>query len=330
VGKANCSRPNRIVRYRLTGAGYDEEGEVRVIAVIGSANMDIVTEVPRIPGAGETVLGRSVRRYPGGKGANQAVAAARLGETVAFFGKVGADVFGEELLAELRDAGVDVASVERTSEHSTGLASILVDAAGENAIAYAPGANASVDTEYVDRQLDTLCTADVLLLQFEIPLDVIAYLLQRLPPRNPIVIVDPAPAQDISSLLLERIDYLTPNRSELFALTQEDDISSAAQSLLAQGVRTVICKDGKNGAHWFAGTKTIHFPAPKVQAIDTTAAGDAFNGALAGAITHLSIDEAIQWANLVGSLSTISSGAQPSLPRLDEVEVFKSELLAAL
>ena len=291
--------------------------------------MDVVTEVPRIPGPGETVLGTSARRYPGGKGANQAVAAARLGETVAFFGKVGTDVFGEELLAELRDAGVDVTSVERTSDHLTGLASILVDDAGENAIAYAPGANAAVDSQYVDRHIDRICAADVLLLQFEIPLDVIAHVLKRLPPGRPFVIVDPAPAQDISPLPLERIDLLTPNRNELLALTRKDDISSAARSLLAQGVRSVICKDGKNGAHLFRRSETIRFPAPEIHAVDTTAAGDAFNGALAGAITHLSIDEAIQWANLVGALSTTTQGAQPSLPRRASVEVFKRELRAS-
>jgi len=292
--------------------------------------MDVVTEVPIIPSPGETVLGRSVTRYPGGKGANQAVAAARLGGNVAFFGKVGVDVFGEELLTELRDAGVDVSGVEKTSDHSTGLASILVDDAGENAIAYAPGANATVDTEYVDRNLERLSAADVLLLQFEIPMLAIAYLLKQLPPKHPVVIVDPAPAQDISSLPLERIDFLTPNRSELFALTQKDDISVAAQSLLARGVRAVICKNGKDGAYLIAGTDTIHFPAPEVHAVDTTAAGDAFNGALAGAITNLPISKAIQWANLAGALATTKQGAQPSLPSCDKVEVFKRELQGAL
>ncbi len=301
-----------------------------MIAVLGSANTDIVTEVPHIPGPGETVLGKSVRRYPGGKGANQAVAAARLGETVAFFGKVGTDVFGDELLAELRHNGIDVTNVERISDHSTGLASILVDDAGENAIAIAPGANAAVDTDYVDRNLDKLCAADVILLQFEIPLDAIAHLLRCLPPKRPFVIVDPAPAQDISTLPLERIDLLTPNRTELFALTQQDDIPTAAQSLLAQGVRAVICKNGKDGAYLIAGADTTHFPAPEVQAVDTTAAGDAFNGALAGAVTHLSIAESIQWANLVGALSTTRHGAQPSLPNRDRVQVFRQELQAAL
>ena len=293
-----------------------------MIAVLGSANMDVVTEVPRIPGPGETVLGRSVSRYPGGKGANQAVAAARLGATVTFFGKVGGDVFGEELLAGLRDADVNVTNVEATSDYSTGLASILVDDAGENAIAYVPGANATVDTDYVDRHFDELCTGDVLLLQFEIPQDVIAHVLKRLPPERPLVIVDPAPAQDISTLPLERIDFLTPNRHELLALAHKEDITSAAQSLLAQGVRAIICKDGKNGAHLFTGSDTVSYPAPEVLVVDTTAAGDAFNGALACAITRLPLGEAIQWANLVAALSTMKAGAQPSLPRLDAVEVF--------
>jgi len=306
------------------------KGEVPVIAVFGSANMDVVTEVPRIPRPGETVLGRTVRRYPGGKGANQAVAAARLGGSVAFFGKVGADVFGEELLTELRKDGIDVTNVDQTSEHPTGLATILVDDAGENAIAYAPGANAAIDTDYVDRNLDRICAADVLLLQFEIPVAVIAHLLKRLPPKRPVVIVDPAPAQDISSLLLERIDLLTPNRGELFALTQEDDISVAAKSLLTQGVNAVICKDGKDGAYLFVDADTIHLPAPEVQAVDTTAAGDAFNGALAGAIMYLPVDKSIQWANLVGALSTTKRGAQPSLPKRDQVEGFRCELQGAL
>jgi len=306
------------------------EGEVRVIAVLGSANMDVVIEVPNIPGPGETVLGRSASRYPGGKGANQAVAAARLGETVTFFGKVGTDVFGKELLAELQDSGVDVTSIERASNLTTGLASILVDDAGENAIAYAPGANAAVDARYVDRHIDQIRASDVLLLQFEIPMDVIAYLLTCLPSERPLVIVDPAPAQDISTLPLERIDFLTPNRNELLALARKEDISSAAQILLEQGVRVVICKDGKNGAHLFTRSETTHFAAPAVEAVDTTAAGDAFNGALASVITHLPIAEAIQRANLVGALSTLKAGAQPSLPSRGKVKAFNRSINASL
>lgn len=307
----------------------NEEGGVRLIAVVGSANMDIVTQVPHIPKPGETVLGRCATRYPGGKGANQAVAAARLGEAVVFFGKVGEDVYGDELLVALRQAGVDVSAVERVAEDATGLASILVDDAGENAIAYAPGANAAVDRGYVDRHFDELCKADVLLLQFEIPLDVIAHLLKRLPPQRPVIIVDPAPAQNLSGLLLDRIDYLTPNRTEMLALSGGDDIASAARDLLRQGVRAVICKDGKNGAYLFAGTEAIHFPAPRIQAVDTTAAGDAFNGAFAQALARGPVEEAIAWANLVAALSTMTAGAQPSLPTREGVEAFKHHVQEA-
>ena len=300
-----------------------------MIAVLGSANMDVVTEVPRIPLPGETVLGKSVRRYSGGKGANQAVAAARLGESVAFFGKVGADAFGDELLASLEEDGIDVTAVERVPDLPTGLATILVDEAGENAIACTPGANGAVDSDYVDRVLDRLCAADVILLQFEVPVASIAHLLTRLPSDRPLVIVDPAPAQDVSILPLERIDILTPNQGELLALTQGNGVPSAARTLLALGARSVICKAGEEGAYWIA-EETIHVPAPAVEAIDTTAAGDAFNGALACAILHEPIGEAIRWAVTAGALSTTKPGAQPSLPTRESVEKLNGERWPAL
>jgi ribokinase len=300
-----------------------------VIAVLGSANMDVVTEVARIPGPGETVLGKSVRRYPGGKGANQAVAAARLGESVAFFGKVGVDAFGDELLASLENDGIDVAAVERDLALPTGQATILVDEAGENAIACTPGANGSVDADYVDRVFDRLCAADVILLQFEIPVASIAHLLARLPSDRPLVIVDPAPARDVSILPLERIDILTPNQSELLALTHLDDVPSAGRSLLARGVRGVICKAGEEGAYWIT-EKTIHISAPAVEAIDTTAAGDAFNGALACVIMRRPIEQAIRWAVAAGSQSTLKLGAQPSLPSRERVETLHDEQWPAL
>jgi len=290
-----------------------------VIAVLGSANMDLVMEVERIPRPGETVLGRRVQRYPGGKGANQAAAAARLGEEVAFFGKVGRDAFGEEILDHLRRDGIDVRAVERDAERPTGLAGIWVDEAGENAIACASGANASVDANYVDRVLDRLRAADVLLLQFEIPLETIAHLLRALPSERPTVIVDPAPAREISALPLERIDVLTPNRSELQLLTGEPDVHAAARALLDRGVRAVLCKLGDQGACW-VGDETVCVGAVPVQTVDTTAAGDAFNGALAGALGRRSIEGAIRWANVAGALATTRRGAQPSLPRRAAVE----------
>ncbi len=290
-----------------------------MIAVVGSANMDVVIEVPHIPRPGETVLAEATHRFPGGKGANQAVAAARLGSRVAFFGKVGRDPFGEELLSSLVADGVDVSAVERAGDATTGMATILVDGRGENAIAYTPGANAAVDVAYIDRVFDRLAAADVILLQFEIPLESIAHLLSRLPEDRPTVIVDPAPAQDLSSLPLDRIDILTPNQMELFELTQVKDISAAASKLRERGVRTVLCKQGALGARWIS-EESFHVPAFSVEPLDTTAAGDAFNGALAGVLHSRDKRTAVRWANAAGALTTVTRGAQPSLPRKAEVQ----------
>jgi ribokinase len=297
---------------------------VTAIAVLGSANMDIVTEVARIPRPGETVLGRSLHYYPGGKGANQAVAAARLGATVAFFGKVGHDAFGDQLVQGLRDDGVDVSAVARAEETPTGTASIWVEKTGENAIACVPGANGAVDPAYVAGVLDRIGAADVLLLQFEIPLATIGFVLDRLPKRRPIVVLDPAPAQDLSQLPLDRIDILTPNRNELRTLTGIDGLEPAARRLVSLGIRGVVCKAGDEGAYWIQETAT-HVPTLAVDVVDSTAAGDAFNGALGCAVTERPILEAIRFANAAGALATTRHGAQPSLPRRSEVD----QLLAA-
>jgi ribokinase len=267
-----------------------------------------------------------MRHYLGGKGANQAVAAARLGASVSFFGKVGRDPFGERLLEGLRADGVNVAAVESTDKEATGTASIWVEEGGENAIACVPGANGMVDADYIDRIFDRVAAADVLLLQLEIPLDTVAYLLGRLPRGRPLVILDPSPAQDLSRLPLRRVDVLTPNRTELLALTQMDDMKSAAAALLRAGIGAVICKAGGEGAFWFGETMS-HVPAVPVCVVDTTAAGDAFNGALACAITERSMLDAIRWANAAGAIATTKAGAQPSLPRRVDVDRLYSGVL---
>jgi ribokinase len=297
-----------------------------VIVVLGSANMDVVTEVSRIPRPGETVAGKSMRHYLGGKGANQAVAAARLGAFVSFFGRVGRDPFGERLLEGLRADRVDVTAVESMDEEATGTASIWVEESGENAIACVPGANGAVDADYVDRIFHRAAAADVLLLQLEIPLDTVVYLLGRLPRGRPLVILDPSPAQDLSRLPLHRVDVLTPNRTELLALAQMDDMESAAGALLRAGVGSVVCKAGEDGAFWF-GETAHHVPALPVAVVDTTAAGDAFNGALACAIMERSMLDAIRWANAAGALATTKAGAQPSLPRRADVDRLYSGVL---
>ena len=295
-----------------------------MIVVLGSANMDVVTEVARMPHPGETVPGKALRYYPGGKGANQAVAAARLGGPVSFCGEVGRDAFGERLLDAMRADGVDVSGVEIAADAATGTASIWVEDGGENASACVPGANGAVDRAYVDRILARIAAADVLLLQLEIPLDTVAYLLRRLPGGRPLVILDPAPARELSGLPLDRIDVLTPNETELRAITGIADPALAARSLLERGVRAVVCKAGERGAIWF-GVSATRVPAFRVRVVDTTAAGDAFNGALAVALTDRPLHDAVRFANAAGALATTKRGAQPSLPRRAEVE----ELLAA-
>ena len=297
-----------------------------IIAVLGSANIDLVIEMSRFPNPGETVTTKTFARYPGGKGANQAMAAARMGGEVSFYGKVGKDFFGSELLQSLRENGVNVEAVEQTQESPSGTTSIWVAGNGENAIAYAPGANALVDEAYVDSVLSGLMAAKIILLQFETPLKTISYLLHRLPQRNPLVILDPAPVQDISGLPLARVDIITPNRGELTALTSEEDVEKAAHKLLDLGVKRVICKDGENGSYLIDRNNFRHFASFPVDPVDTTAAGDAFNGTLAVALAEgRSIEEAIKWANAAGALATTRKGAQPSLPSLSEVKEILSK-----
>ncbi len=295
---------------------------------MGSINVDLVAEVERLPRPGETVRGQAFARYPGGKGANQAIAAARLGAEVILLGKVGDDPFGEEMLAVARAAGVDVSAVERVPQMPTGTALILVGPRGENTIAYVPGANGLVDAAYVDRVLARLAEVDVVLLQLEVPLSAVAAVLQRLPPERPLVVLNPAPAQDLSALPLHRVNYLTPNREEFLALTGwvpegPEEVARAAQGLLGQGVRHIVVTVGAEGAYLVECGGATRFPAPEVPVVDTTGAGDAFNAALAVKLAAGSGPyEAIGFANAVAALTVTKKGAVPSLPTLADVQAF--------
>jgi len=285
------------------------------IAVVGSINMDLVIELDRLPRPGETVSGGRLATYPGGKGANQAVAAARLGAHVAFYGAVGDDAYGEQLLRKLVGAGVDATAAAVLDGIPSGLATICVDAAGENAIAVASGANAHVDCAYIDRHLDRIASSDILLLQLELPVDTVGYLLRALPEGKPRVILDPAPACAVESLFFPRVDILKPNAQELETLTGTPDPETAARVLLSLGIRNVVCTLGDKGATWYTeNTAPARFPAPRVDVIDTTAAGDAFSGALAWALLRSELPDAIPIAVAAGSLATTVRGAQPSLP----------------
>ena len=295
-----------------------------MICVVGSINTDLVIEVERIPSPGETIAGKSIARYPGGKGANQAVAAARLGAQVVMFGKVGSDQFGDDLRVRLQETGLDVGNIER-AEGPSGLAVISVAESGENAITIVPGANALVDRRYIDKHLDLLASCDILLLQLEIPPETIDYLLRELPSRRPRVILDPSPVQDISHLLLERIDLLTPNEHELRLLSGSSNIEAGSRLLISRGVKNVICTAGADGAYLTTPDACTHFLPLNVNPLDTTAAGDAFNGALAWAWQTRPLSEAIPYACAAGALATTKRGAQPSLPLLGEIETIMQQ-----
>lgn len=295
------------------------------ILVIGSLNADLVVRAPRFPLPGETISGEDLVILPGGKGANQAVAAARQGARVAMLGRVGSDSFGPTLLHNLQQNGVDTTYVQ-TDLSATGAAIIVVDENGQNSIVLSPGANARVTPADVDAF--PLRQVEALLLQFEIPLETVLH-AARLGRQNGLrVILNPAPARRFPASLLADVDILVPNESELALLTGQavTDIRSAeaaAKTLLAQGAKTIIVTLGKDGALLATEKQTSHFPAFPVQVVDTTAAGDAFIGGLAAALLKgASLEEAVRYGNACGALAAAKFGAQPSLPTQAEVEQF--------
>lgn len=300
------------------------------VIVFGSINMDLVARTPHIPAPGETLIGHSFETVPGGKGANQAVAVARLGIATQMVGRVGNDRFGADLLAGLLASGVgsDQILVDETT-HS-GVAVITVDEAGENNIIIIPGANRQVDQLDVSRLQNLLATlppVKVLLLQLEVPLSAVVAAAKVAQP-GVTVILDPAPARAIPADLYPLIDIITPNQVETaqlvgFPVTDLATAGKAAAILQQRGVGTVITKLGKQGALGRTQTETFEIPAFLVKAIDTVAAGDAFNGGLAaGLAAGLSLQQAARQASAVAALSVTKAGAQPSLPTRAELDAF--------
>lgn len=293
------------------------------ILVIGSLNADLVVRAPRFPAPGETISGEDLTIIPGGKGANQAVAAARQGASVTMVGRVGNDSFGPTLIQNLRDNRVDISLVQ-TDQSATGTALIVVDSSGQNSIVLSPGANGKVSPADVDAL--SFQNVDMLLLQLEIPLETVVHAASLARQNGLRLILNPAPARQLPDSLLADVNILVPNEGELQYLsgqpvTDIDSAKSAAQVLLAKGVQTVIVTLGRNGALLVTDENTLHIPTFNVEVVDTTAAGDAFIGGLAaGLLKGNPLEKAVRYGNASGALAATKFGAQPSLPNAEDVE----------
>jgi ribokinase len=292
------------------------------LVVVGSANVDLVVPVPRLPEPGQTVLGEDHLRVAGGKGANQAVAAARLGRAVTMIGRVGDDDYGRQLLASLAEAGVDTSLVKVTAGVPSGIALITVDQHGENTIAVSPGANARLSVADVEAGADLLRAAAVTLVQLEIDLRAVAAVVEI---ATGFVVLNPAPAAALPGEVLAGVDVLVPNRSELGLLAGVEEPRTIREAVTAArrlpGTGAVVVTLGSQGALVVTGTDAVHLPALPVEAVDATGAGDAFCGALAdGLARELTLEEAAAWANRVAGLSTTRWGAQPGMPSREDVD----------
>ncbi len=290
------------------------------IVVVGSLNMDLVISAPRLPKVGETILGGRFDTFPGGKGANQAVAAARMGGQVCMVGRVGDDDFGSALLNTIQADGIDAAYVRRDPQAATGVALITVDQAGQNTIVVASGANGRVSPEDVLAAEEAFRQAGVLLVQLECPLPTVEAAIDLANRHGLKTVLNPAPAHELPPDLLQKVDTLAPNQTELALLTGTEDLDRGVETLRRWGVKNIIVTLGGDGVLVVAGGEQRRLAAHSVQVVDTVAAGDAFMGAYAVALTEgLDPFAAAAWGNAAGALSVTRPGAQPSLPQRREV-----------
>ena len=303
------------------------------VVIFGSINMDLAIATPRLPQAGETITATNFVTAPGGKGANQAVAASRLGVNTHIVGRVGSDSFGEQLLESLATAGVETRGVLISDRSSSGIAVIAVANGGENNIIVVPGANGDIDKKDSDRLKDLLPGKTALLLQLEIPLEAVINAAKIAKEIGVKVILDPAPFRaDIPAELYQLIDIITPNEIEAsqlvgFPVNNPETAKKAAQELRRRGVKIAIVKLGAQGVICVSENQTLFIPAFPVETVDTVGAGDAFNGGLVAALDKpLSLREAVKWGAVAGALCATKSGAQSAMPDKETFENFLSKL----
>ncbi len=301
--------------------------DVRVV-VAGSSNFDMVVHADRLPREGENLLATNLKFFPGGKGANQAVAVARLGAKATFIGAVGKDIIGDFLVGHLKASGIDTRWVRRDSSRSTGCAFITIYPSGNNSIVVEPGANHTLEPADIERAQESIAESDAVLTVLEIPVETVEVVLQAGRTAGKLTVLDAGPPRRCSTEILKLADIVSPNETELEALSKEpvsgrESVERAAKKLLDLGAETVVVKMGSDGSMLVTAKGATHFPACKVKAVDPTAAGDAFTAALTVRLAMgEKIEDAIRYANLAGALAVTRLGALPSLPTREEVEAF--------
>ncbi|WP_300343452.1 ribokinase [Fusobacterium sp.] len=300
---------------------------MKKIVVVGSINMDLVTICNRVPEGGETLFGEEFFQVPGGKGANQAVAIGKLGTDVTMLGKVGKDSFGKDLIEAMKKSGVKTEHIKE-GEKATGIAKIIVEKNGQNRILVVAGANSEVDREYIDEHLDVIRDCDVLVAQLEIPIETVAYALEKAKEFGKMTILNPAPARELSEDIIRNSDLIIPNESELALMTgmktdTHEEIKEAGEKLLNLGVKDLIVTLGSKGSLHLNREVCEFHSAYKVKAVDTTAAGDSFIGGLVRELKGNNLSEAIEFATKVSAIAVTKKGAQTSIPTREEVENFK-------